>query len=247
MMGNRRSTELALFALPFFLTALGLALFAGQSAASQQPAVDPGLNETWKSDKIEPLIDRLEAESREIYREREAIAGVVGPRPGSVVADIGAGSGFMAELFAKLVGEKGKVYAIDINPTMMQHLADKAKADGLSNLKTVVCDEHSVNLPPRSVDLVFVCDTYHHFAYPTDTLKSIHEALRPNGQLILVDLKKESNSPQWILDHVRASEWDFAREITAAGFSLTNQHILPNIQENYILRFRKVEGRPARR
>lgn len=247
MVKHRRLPKTAALSFLMALVAFGYAGGYARQSPSQTPAVNPALNDTWKSDDIEPLIDRLETESREIYRERETLAGVVGPRSGSTVADVGAGSGFMAELFAKLVGEKGKVFAIDINPTMMQHLAEKAKKNGLSNLETVVCDERSINLPPRSVDVVFVCDTYHHFAYPAETLKSIREALRPNGQLIVVDLKKEPESPQWILDHVRGTQLDFTREITAAGFSLTNQHVLPDFKENYILRFRKVEGRPARR
>lgn len=128
-----------------------------------QRSVNPGINERWKSDDIDPLVERLESESREIYTNRQVLAEVVAPRPGSVVADIGAGSGFMAELFAGQVGPDGLVYAVDINASLMDLVATRARRDGITNLRTVVCTERSVELPADSVDLMFICDTYHHF------------------------------------------------------------------------------------
>ena len=84
-------------------------------------ALSPGINESWRSDDIDPLIGRLETESREIYVHRGLIGAVAGPREGSVVADVGAGSGFMSHLFSRMVGPEGTVYAVDINETMLGH------------------------------------------------------------------------------------------------------------------------------
>ncbi len=210
-------------------------------ASGEEKSVKPGINDSWKSDQVEPLIERLETESREIWTQRELIAAVVGPPPGAAVADVGAGSGFMAELFARKVGPTGKIYAVDINPTMMERVAAEMKERGVANLETVVCGERSVDLPAASVDIVFVCDTYHHFEYPRSTLASIHDALRPNGQMVVVDFERiPGKSREWVLDHVRAGEEVFTREIVDAGFELVGRHDVPALTENYVLRFRKV-------
>ena len=206
-----------------------------------EQSVKPGINDRWKSNDIAPLVASLEDEGREIYSQREALAALTGPRVGSVVADVGAGSGFMSEIFARLVGPEGKVFAADINAGLMEHLAKDSADKGIANLQTVVCGEQSVNLPPQSVDLVFICDTYHHFEYPKHTMQSIYEALRPGGEIVLVDFYRvEGKSQPWIMTHVRAGEEVFSQEIVDSGFELINQHHMPNLPQNYALRFRKV-------
>jgi SAM-dependent methyltransferase len=212
----------------------------GVREQSAEPSLRPGINERWKSPQIEPLIESLETESREIYVNRRALAAVAGPRPGSAVADVGAGSGFMVREFAALVGPAGTVYAVDINPELMVHVARESARTGLANVRTIVCGERSVDLPRGSVDMVFICDTYHHFEYPRSTLRSIHDALRPGGQIVLVDFRRIPGvSREFIIDHVRAGEEAFTREIVAAGFELINDHDVPFLEENYLLRFRK--------
>ncbi len=209
---------------------------------AREQSVNPGINERWKSPEIEPLIGSLESESREIYVNRELLAAVAAPRPGSAVADVGAGSGFMSEQFARIVGPSGMVYAVDINPVMMEHVARKAAEKGLVNLRAVVCTDRSVNLPPGSVDMIFICGTYHHFEYPVSTMLTIHRALRPGGEIVLVEFTRESGaSRQWIMDHVRAGQRVFTDEITAAGFELIEVHDAPFLRENYVLRFRKID------
>jgi ubiquinone/menaquinone biosynthesis C-methylase UbiE len=207
---------------------------------AEEVSVRPGINESWKSDDIGPLIGRLETESREIYSERGLLGAVVGPRPGSVVADVGAGSGFMTHLFARLVGAEGLVYAVDINPTLLDSIDAGAAERGLTNVRTVLCTEKSVGLPPQSVDLVFICDTYHHFEYPRNTMSSIQRALRPGGQLLVVDFDRIPGvTADWLLEHVRAGKEVFRAEIEAAGFEFTGEHDLESLEDNYILRFSK--------
>jgi len=236
-----------------FVAAAGLGLFAWSAAkqgtgtapqpsARQEKSVKPGINETWKSPNVEPLVEMLESESREIYHQRENLAALVGPPPGTAIADVGAGSGFMTELFAGLVGPAGKVYAVDINPKLLERIAEHARAKGVKNIETVLARDDSAELPPNSVDLVFICDTYHHFEFPARTMASIHRALRPGGQLVLVDFRRISGvSAAWMFDHVRAGQEVFTREILDAGFELANVHDVPYFKENYVLRFRKVE------
>jgi ubiquinone/menaquinone biosynthesis C-methylase UbiE len=225
------------------LLVLGLSVQAHQAPTKAQqspPAKSEGINDRWKSPNIEPLVATLENENREIYAHRVLLAAIVGPKPGSVVADVGAGSGFMVEEFARRVGPSGKVFAVDINAKMLELIAQRAAKDGLQNIQTVLTREDSVDLPSHSVDLVFVCDTYHHFEYPKQSLAGIYRALRPGGELVVVEFKREpGHSPAWILEHVSKGQSEVIKEIEAAGFTLSNDHTSPLLRDNYVLRFRK--------
>jgi precorrin-6B methylase 2 len=209
-------------------------------APAQSPAAKSGINDTWKSPDIDPLVARLETESREIYHERAKLAALVAPKPGSAIADVGAGSGFMVEEFAKLVGGKGKVYAVDINAKMMEHVAQRARQLGLPQIQTVVTHEDSVDLPPASVDIVFVCDTYHHFEYPQKSLAGIRNALRAGGELVVVDFNRvPGKTSAQMMEHVRASKEEVVKEIIAAGFTLVADQPAPFLSDNYVIRFRR--------
>ena len=229
---------------PWLLTAVLAAGLTGwvpaARLAAQEKSVKPGINETWKSDAIEPLVNTLEAESREIYTQRAALADLLALRPGMAVADIGAGSGFMVEEFARRVGAAGKVYAVDINGKLLERIAANAKQHNLPQVQIVLTHEDSVDLPDGTVDLVFVCDTYHHFEYPQKSLAGIQRALRTGGELIVVEFHREpGQSPGWILEHVRAGQAEFTREIEAAGFTFVRVEPAPFLSQNYVLRFRK--------
>jgi ubiquinone/menaquinone biosynthesis C-methylase UbiE len=219
-------------------------VFAQQAAGPQEKSVKPGINDRWRSTDIKPLVETLETESREIYHEREALARLVDPKPGMAVADIGAGSGFMTEQFAKMVGASGRVYAVDINQKMLELIAQRASQDGLKNIQTVLDNDTSTELAANSVDIVFLCDTYHHFEFPKAMLASIQKALRPGGQVVLVEFHLvRGKSPEWMFEHVRAGQEVFTKEFVDAGFEFVTQHESPFFKENYILLFRKAEAR----
>ena len=206
-----------------------------------EPSVKPGINtEYLKADlNVTQWVERFEREGREIYDHREAIVAAARIKPGSVVADIGAGTGLFTPSFARAVGPKGKVYAVDIVPAFLEHIQKRAASEGLANVQTVLCTERSVELPPNSIDLAFICDVYHHFEYPQSSLASLHRALRPGGEVLLVEFKRvPGKSSDWILNHVRAGQEVFTAEIAAAGFQqIEEQDIL---KDNYVVRFRKL-------
>lgn len=230
--------------LAVFLCARPWGMFAQQAAPAQEKSVKPGINDRWRSPDIQPLVESLETESREIYHEREALARLVDAKPGMAVADIGSGSGFMTELFAKMVGASGRVYAVDINPKLLAHIAQRAAQDGLKNIQTVLDNDTSTELPANSVDIVFLCDTYHHFEYPKAMLASIYKALRPGGQVVLVEFHLvKGKSPAWMFEHVRAGQEVFTKEFVDAGFAFDKELHAPFFTENYVLRFRKAEPR----
>jgi predicted methyltransferase len=215
------------------------------SEPSQPPAaeasVKPGVNAEYLKPELDVTqwVERFEREGREIYDHREALVAAARLKPGMVVADIGAGTGLFTPYFSRAVGSTGKVIAVDIVPAFLERIRERAKTEGLANVETVLCTERSVELPPNSIDLAFICDVYHHFEYPYSSMTSLHRALRPGGQVLLVEFKRiPGTSSDWVLNHVRAGQEVFTAEITAAGFQQVEQIDL--LKDNYVLRFRKV-------
>ena len=186
---------------------------------------------------MEKRVQQFEGESREISQKRKEIIEVCQLKPGMDVADIGAGTGLFTRPFARQVKE-GTVYAVDISDKFVGHILKTCEEQNLKNVKGIVCSHDSTNLPADSIDLAFICDTYHHFEFPYKTMATVHKALRPGGRLILVDFRKIPGvSRDWIIGHVRCNQKETAKEITEAGFELIDT---PEImKEQYVLRFKK--------
>lgn len=218
---------------------------AAESAASaptRGASVKPGINKDFLDPAldVERYVERFETESREIYSERAAVLERIALKPGQAVADIGAGTGLYTYLFADAVGPTGKVYAVDIAAPFVERIQTTAAERGLAQVVGVQCTEDDVRLPPQSIDVAFVCDTYHHFEYPAATLASLHRALRPGGTLIVIDFHRiEGVTREWTLNHVRAGQEVFSAEIEAAGFKLEAVDTPAGLKENYLLRFRR--------
>jgi len=223
----------------FLLLALVIAGLTPWTRA-QDKSVNPGINDRFKDPDLKEFLGKFEIESREIFTQREEIVKGLKLKPGMAVADVGAGTGLLTRLIAAKVGPKGKVYAVDIADRFLKHIASSAKEKGLTNIVTVKCDQFSTKLPPNSVDLLLVCDTYHHFEYPYRTLESIHHALKPGGQFILIDFHRiPGKSSKFILGHVRAGQEVFMDEVRSSGFKRVEE--LKFLSENYFVRFEREE------
>lgn len=212
---------------------------AGVSAAEK--SVKPGINSEYlKPDlNVSNWVERFEREGREIYDERHRIIAAAKIRSGSTVADIGSGTGLFTPMLSAAAGPRGRVYAVDIVPSFLKLIEERSAQAGLRNVQTVLCIERSVELPPNSIDSAFICDVYHHFEYPMQSLASLHRALRRNGEVFLVDFKRVPGvSSDWILNHVRAGQEVVTAEFEAAGFRKIEEIDL--LKDNYSLRFRKV-------
>jgi FkbM family methyltransferase len=220
-----------------------LSLAAGLAAPAQEKSVRPGINKPFESPDVQEFVGKFEVESREVYARRHQIVEACQLKEGIAVADVGAGTGLFTRLFARAVGPEGRVYAVDIAPRFVEHVRQTCREAGLKNVEGVVCTPASVKLPANSVDLVFVCDTYHHFEFPQKTLASIHQALRPGGRLVLVDFQRiEGKSSEWVLGHVRAGQEVFVREVVDAGFKVAGEEKF--LKENYLVRFEKAKAPP---
>lgn len=228
---------------PLLRAALNLLLcFAAATLAfSQQSATAKGQPPKQNaSSTIEQLASRYEKSGREAYDRRQDILKAAAVKPGAVVADVGAGTGLFTMMFAEAVGPKGKVIAVEIEKRLVEHIAKRAKEAGFANVETAVCTERSVELPANCADVVFLCDVYHHFNHAKDSMTSIHRALRPGGEVVLVEFKRiPGKSKEWIVKHVRGGQEVFTAEIEAIGFKKVEERDF--MSENYFVRFRKVD------
>ncbi len=229
--------------LALFLRSPGLlavALLAALAAPlnADEPSVAPGINRYYENPNWQQWVYAFERPGREIYERRKDIVAATGIKPGMVVADIGAGTGLFTRLFAHEVGPQGKVYAVDISQTFVRNIMRTARAQGLDNVEGVVNSPKEVSLPKESIDIAFICDTYHHFEYPKSMMKSVRRALRPGGRLIVVDFRRiPGRSSPWVMGHVRAGEDAVIREIQAREFRFVEEK--PLLRTNYYLVFEK--------
>ena len=189
---------------------------------------------------ISQWTSRFEGESREVYRAREAIVEAIGLQAGHRIADVGTGTGLFVKYFSDAVGPNGHVYAVDISPSFVQHVRARAKKAGLQNVTVTLAKHTEVMLDEASIDVVFICDTYHHFEQPSATLRSIRGALRDGGRLILIDFHRIAGKTKpFLMKHVRAPREVFAKEVQDAGFTLVDSPRLSELEENYMLIFKK--------
>jgi len=231
----------ALVLLVVVLPGGGLGCRSRPEAAKSETSVKPGINAEYLKPDLNASnwVERFEREGREIFDQRGEILAAARIRPGQDVADIGCGTGLFTPGLARAAGPRGKVYAVDIVPEFLRLVKQRAVEAGLGNIRTVLGTERSVELPVRAIDLAFICDVYHHFEYPAQSLASLHRALRPNGEVLVIDFKRVPGlSSEWVLNHVRAGQEVVTAEFEAAGFRKMEE--VPLLRDNYVLRFRKV-------
>ena len=117
------------------------------------------------------------------------------------------------------LAKNGLVYAVDIQPEMLEAIELKKRSKTVSNVETVLGSEKSINLPKNSLDKILLVDVYHEFSYPAEMVESIKSALKPNGQLFLIEYRGKDSSVQIKKIH-KMSEKQSITEMKAAGFKL---------------------------
>jgi len=209
-----------------------LALFLGRAEPAAAQQEDPSqitqsaidLNESFADPDAQLWVQRFERAGRAVYDARFALLDVLSLKPGMSVADIGAGSGFFTRLIAERVAPSGQVYGVDIAESLVDHMAEKADAMGIDNFHAVLGGERSPRLDSNSVDAVYIMDAYHHFAYPAEMLAEIKRALRPGGELLLIEYERiEGLTTPGRMAMLRAGKEVFRSEFIDAGFELVEE------------------------
>jgi ubiquinone/menaquinone biosynthesis C-methylase UbiE len=205
---------------------------------AEEKNVNPGINNYYYDAKFEKWLETFESPGREVYDKKEAILHEVQIKPGMRIADIGAGTGLYSIAFAQQTGEKGLVYAVDISRNFVKNIELRAKNQGLKNIKGIINNQKEIGLAQNSIDLAFICDTYHHFEYPLTTLQSVYQALSSGGKLIIIDFKRDPHiSTSWVMGHVRANKEKVIKEVESIGFKLTDDKNI--LERNFFLSFIK--------
>lgn len=130
----------------------------------------------------------------------------LGATPGAVVADVGAGSGYFTLPLAREVGPEGAVYAVDVQPEMLDILRGRVVEEGLANVVLVQAAEDDPRLPEEEVDLALLVDVYHELAFPYEVMRGVVEALAPGGRLVLVEYRGEDPELPILPLHVMTEE-----------------------------------------
>jgi SAM-dependent methyltransferase len=238
----RAVVSLTIGASVVWAAAIGWTQTTSQLPASQSK-VDPKINDPFKKPDVKGYIKKFESEDRETYVRRNEIVAALELRSGMTIADVGAGTGLFTRLFAEKVGNTGKVYAVDVSPQFLAHIATEAKKRGHGQVVTVQGSQDTTNLRKDSVDLVFLSDVYHHLEQPEKILGSIRQALRADGRLVLVEFDRvKGRSSDFVLKHVRASQDVFVKEIEAAGFKRISTAKPPTLTENFFASFEKAKA-----
>lgn len=223
------------------------ALIAAAGACTREPAPAGDVEVTAPAGNDDANLDiwleRMEVGSRELYSARFDVVAAVGLKENQAIADIGAGTGLYTLLFAEAAGPGGRVYAEDIEPKFLDLINQRAEDAGVANITAVLGREHDVSLPTNSVDIVFIADTYHYFEDREAVMKSVFEALRPGGSLVIVDydLQPGQSRPAG-KEHVRFGKAGVISEIEYVGFDLAEEVSVPGLEDNYFLRFTRPEA-----
>jgi SAM-dependent methyltransferase len=135
--------------------------------------------------------DWLERPEREAEERPDLLLPALHLKPGQVVADIGAGTGYYTRRLAKLTGPSGTVYAVDIQPEMLELLTNKMSELGIQNVRPALGTITDPKLPRAAVDLVLMVDVYHEFDHPYEMIQAICQSLKPNGRLVFVEFRGE--------------------------------------------------------
>jgi len=146
----------------------------------------------------------------------------LGLRDGERVADIGAGSGYFALRFARHVGAAGRVYAVDVSPDMVLHLNRQIRQTGVDTVRTILAPADDPLLADASVDRIFICNTWHHIANHPQYLAILRKALRPGGQIVIIDFQKRA-LPVGPPPEMKAERDDVVREFEREGFTLAKE------------------------
>ena len=183
---------------------------------------------------IDKWVKAFEDPERAKWQKPAEVVQAMDLKPGDVVADIGAGTGYFTRLFAMAVAPEGRAIGLDIEDSMVNYMKEDAIKLGLKNYEAKVVPTDNAGLAQNSVDVVFLSNTYHHISNRVDYFKAAAKGLKENGRVVIVDFYKDSKigPPR---DHKLAKAVAL-KEMDEAGYRLIKTHNV--LEHQYFLEFR---------
>ena len=180
--------------------------------------------------------DWLDRSERAQEEQPDKALDIIGLHPGMMVADVGAGTGYMSIRMARRVAPGGQIYSEDIQPEMLSLLRDHAAAAKVANIETILGTQSDPKLPSNTLDLVLLVDVYHEFSEPQKMLQRIRESLKPDGRLVLLEYRKEDPTVPIRPEHKMAVA-EVKAEVEPEGYRLDN--VLEILPRQHIIIFRR--------
>ncbi len=179
----------------------------------------------------------LERPSRETEEQPNAAIAALELQPTDVVADLGAGTGYFSLRISRLL-PAGRVYAVDVQPEMIELLTFLQQEVGIENILPVLGSETDPHLPPETLDLALMVDAYHEFAYPYEMMQGVVQALKPGGRVVLLEYRGEN--PFILIKGLhKMTQRQVRKEMQAVGLVWREtKHLLP---QQHLLVFQKPE------
>jgi len=186
-------------------------------------------------DDVERWVERFDDPSRDEWQKPEVVVQFLQVPDGGVVADLGAGTGYFTVHLSRAVGPEGLVFAVDIEPELIEHLGARIEEEGLGNVRPVLADRDRPELAERSTDLVLICDTWHHIDDRLVYLGKLARVLRKGGRVAVVDFREGDLPVGPPAGHKLARDAVVA-EFEEAGWSLADES--DALPYQYVLVFR---------
>lgn len=228
------------------LALLGLGAFMSRHGHAGEPGHDKrhghahghgeahGFGKHGNPDDFAGYVERLERADRAAWQKPDEVVAALGLAAGQSVCDIGAGTGYFSLRMARVVGDKGRVFAVDVEPRMLDVLRERIVKAGVRNVTPVLALPDAPLIPDGGCDTILVVDTYHHFPDGVAYLKMLVRALRPGGRIVNIDFHKREEAIGPPLE-MRIAREQFLEHARAAGLTLVaEKDFLPH---QYFLSF----------
>src|SRR6476619_4803666 len=235
-MGPDRVMPMAQISWQRIITSSGLALltlvllWVGPAPAQEGHQHDQTPN-------VMEYLDRLDRPERDQDQKPAQVIDALALKPGLYVADLGAGSGYVTRRIVEAIGDAGKVYVIDIEPEALKYVEESLVHMHRSfDAEFILARPDSPKIPFESVDLIFVCNTYHHLTDRTGYFRNVKSSLKPSGRIAIIDFYHDERSGElgFPKRHLVPRE-KVIEEMTEAGYRLAKEHTF--LQKQYFLEF----------
>lgn len=186
---------------------------------------------------IKQYLDQLDSEERDQYQKPRQVIEALNLKPGLAVADLGSGSGYFTRRFIEAVTETGKVYAVDVEPEMLKYAEESVVHMHRSyTAEFILARPDNPKLPYESIDLLFLCNTYHHLEERAKYFSDTKSSLKPGGRLAIIDFYHDERSGElgFSKQHLVPRE-TVIKELTDAGYKLLREHTF--LPKQYFLEF----------
>ena len=168
-------------------------------------------------------IGALEDPKRDAYQKPHEVLTALNIKPGEVIADIGAGSGYFTFRLSHFVGDKGKIYAVDVSPDMVRHVNRRIRETKVTNVVTILADNDDPLLADQSVNRFFICDVWHHVENQSKYLSLMKKMLKPGGEIVMIDFHKKE-LPFGPPMQMKIAREELVKQLEANGFKLSKEH-----------------------